>query len=67
MPTPEPNSDTLANTVATRIHADIVASELQEGDLFMTGEQVSEHYAVSRSISREALSQLRCPMRRKCR
>lgn len=59
MSMPEPNSDTLANTVATRIHADIVASELQEGDLFMTGEQVSEHYAVSRSISREALSQLR--------
>ncbi len=59
MNTPEPNSDTLANTLASRIHADIVASDLQEGELFMTGDQVSEHYAVSRSISREALSQLR--------
>jgi len=59
MSNPEPNSDTLANTLASRIHADIVASELQEGDLFMTGDQVSERYAVSRSISREALSQLR--------
>ena len=59
MSTPEPNSDTLANTLASRIHADIVASELQEGDLFMTGDQVSERYDVSRSISREALSQLR--------
>jgi DNA-binding FadR family transcriptional regulator len=56
---PEPNSETLANTLAERIHADIVASELQEGDLFMTGDQVSERYDVSRSISREALSQLR--------
>jgi GntR family transcriptional regulator, transcriptional repressor for pyruvate dehydrogenase complex len=59
MVAPEPNSETLANTLASRIHADIVASELQEGDLFMTGDQVSERYAVSRSISREALSQLR--------
>ena len=59
MPPHEPNSETLANTLATRIHADIVASELQEGEFFMTGDQVSERYHVSRSISREALSQLR--------
>jgi GntR family transcriptional regulator, transcriptional repressor for pyruvate dehydrogenase complex len=55
----EPNSETLANTVAERIHDDIIASELQEGDLFMTGDQVAERYSVSRSIAREALSQLR--------
>lgn len=55
----EPNTQTLANTLATRIHEDIVASELAEGDVFMTGDQVEEHYGVSRSIAREALSQLR--------
>ena len=59
MAKPEPNTDTLANTLASRIHADIVASDLQEGELFMTGDQVSARYNVSRSISREALSQLR--------
>ena len=50
---------TLANRLATRIHQDIIASDLSEGELFMTGDQVETHYAVSRSIAREALSQLR--------
>ena len=59
MSRPEPNSETLANTVASRIHADVVASNLQEGELFMTGEQVIARYHVSRSVAREALSQLR--------
>ncbi|GMV90448.1 MAG: GntR family transcriptional regulator [Candidatus Hydrogenedentota bacterium] len=55
----EPNTNTLANVIADRMHADIVASELQEDDFFMTGDQVAEHYGVSRSIAREALGQLR--------
>lgn len=55
----EPNTDTLANSVAAQIHNDIIRSGLQEGDLFMTGDQVVEHYQVSRTIAREALSQLR--------
>jgi DNA-binding FadR family transcriptional regulator len=59
MMTRSPNTETLANTLAIRIHEDIVASELAEGDVFMTGEQVEDHYGVSRSIAREALSQLR--------
>lgn len=49
---------TLAERVADRIHADIRQSNLKEGDLFMTGDQVAERYKVSRSIAREALSQL---------
>jgi len=56
---PEPNTNTLANVLADRIHADIVASELHEDDFFMTGDQVAHHYGVSRSIAREALGQLR--------
>ena len=59
MVTTEPNTDTLANSVAEQIYGDIVRSGLQEGDLFMTGDQVVEHYQVSRTIAREALSQLR--------
>lgn len=55
----EPNTNTLANVIADRMHADIVASELQEDDFFMTGDQVERHYGVSRSIAREALGQLR--------
>lgn len=54
-----PNKPTLASTLAARIHQDIIDSELREGDLFMTGDQVEQHYGVSRSITREALSQLR--------
>lgn len=55
----EPNSDTLANSVAERIYRDIVAAGLHEGDFFMTGDAVVERYQVSRTIAREALSQLR--------
>ncbi|MBX7259257.1 MAG: FCD domain-containing protein [Candidatus Hydrogenedentes bacterium] len=55
----EPNTDTLANSIAAQIHSDIIRSGLQEGDLFMTGDQVVERYGVSRTIAREALSQLR--------
>lgn len=55
----EPNTNTLANMLADRMHADIVASELQEDDFFMTGDQVAQQYGVSRSIAREALGQLR--------
>jgi GntR family transcriptional repressor for pyruvate dehydrogenase complex len=52
-------SGTLANRLASRIHEDIIAAGLSEGEFFMTGDQVEAHYAVSRSIAREALSQLR--------
>jgi GntR family transcriptional regulator, transcriptional repressor for pyruvate dehydrogenase complex len=55
----EPNTNTMANALADRIHADIAASELQEDELFMTGDQVVEHYEVSRSVARDAVSQLR--------
>ena len=55
----EPNTNTRANALADRIHADIAASELQEDELFMTGDQVVEHYEVSRSVARDAVSQLR--------
>ncbi len=55
----EPNSDTRANTLADEIFGDLVESGLREGDLFMTGDEVSSKYNVSRTIAREALSQLR--------
>lgn len=53
------DTGTLASRLARQIHDDIIASGLRAGELFMTGEQVEEKYAVSRSIAREALSQLR--------
>ncbi len=59
MERPAPQSDSLANRLALKIHEDIVASDLSEGEFFMTGDQVEAHYDVSRSIAREALSQLR--------
>ncbi len=49
---------TLSTTVANRIHADILASKLVEGDLFMTSDQIEERYEVSRTVAREAVSQL---------
>jgi GntR family transcriptional regulator, transcriptional repressor for pyruvate dehydrogenase complex len=52
------HSDTLANTVADQILEDILTSDLQAGDLFMTGDQVRERYAVSRSVAREAVSRI---------
>jgi len=51
-------SDTLANSVADQILADLRASGLHEGELFLTGDQVSKRYAVSRSIAREAVSRV---------
>ncbi|PCJ63152.1 MAG: GntR family transcriptional regulator [Candidatus Hydrogenedentota bacterium] len=56
---PIPNTQTLANTLASRIYDDILASDLTEGDVFMTGDQVEVQYGISRGIAREALSQLR--------
>lgn len=50
---------TLASRLASQIHEDIIAAGLSEGEFFMTGDQVEAHYSVSRSIAREALSQLR--------
>ena len=55
----EPNSDTLANSVAERIYSDILSAGLREGDFFMTGDAVAERYGVSRTVAREALGQLR--------
>lgn len=57
--TPQKNLHTLANTIANRIYFDTNEKKLREGDFFMTVEQVSEHYSVSRTIAREAVSQLR--------
>ncbi len=59
MSTREPNSQTLASALVERLHSDIAASDLREGDFFMTGDQVAERYDVSRGVAREALSQLR--------
>jgi len=55
----EPNSDTLANTVAERMRLDIIAAGLTDGDLFTTETEVTRRYGVSRNIAREAVSQLR--------
>ena len=52
-------ADTLANSLAERIHRDTIDRNLQEGDFFMTVDQVGSHYEVSRTIAREAVSQLR--------
>ncbi|MCC6486779.1 MAG: FadR family transcriptional regulator [Candidatus Hydrogenedentes bacterium] len=49
---------TMAGALADRMLDEILNSELKEGDLFMTGDQVTERYAVSRTVAREALSQL---------
>ena len=55
----EPNSDTRANSLADQIYHDILDSGLREGELFMTGDAVPARYSVSRTVAREALSQLR--------
>jgi GntR family transcriptional repressor for pyruvate dehydrogenase complex len=55
----EPNTDTLANTLADRIRQRIVGEGLSEGEFFMTEAGVAEQYTVSRNIAREAVSQLR--------
>ena len=53
------NADTLANTLADRIRQDAIEENLNEGDFFMTVDQVGDRYDVSRTIAREAVSQLR--------
>jgi len=58
-PTAEKNANSLANTLADRIHRDTIEKNLHEGDFFMTVDQIGDHYAVSRTIAREAVSQLR--------
>jgi GntR family transcriptional repressor for pyruvate dehydrogenase complex len=50
---------TMACTLAEKIHRDILSSGLKAGDLFMTSEQVAQRYDASRTVVREALSQLR--------
>lgn len=59
MQAPVPQSESQAQRLARRIHDDIVAAGLSAGEFFMTGDQVEQRYAVSRSVAREALSQLR--------
>jgi len=55
----EKNVHTLANKLADSIRRDTIEKNLHEGDFFMTVDQVGEHYGVSRTIAREAVSQLR--------
>lgn len=59
MQAPVSQSESQAQRLARRIHDDIVAAGLSAGEFFMTGDQVEQRYAVSRSVAREALSQLR--------
>lgn len=53
-----PKTDTLANQLADQMLEDIMVAELKEGDLFMTVQEVTEHYGVSRTIAREAIGKL---------
>ena len=55
----DPNTQTLTNTLAERIRDDLFRQNLAENELFMTESQLAEHYAVSRNVAREAVSQLR--------
>ena len=52
------DSESLADSLAARVHADIIAEGLREGEFFMTAEQLADRYAVSRSVAREAICQL---------
>lgn len=56
---PEPNSDTRVSSLTDRLYRDIIDSGLKEGDFFMTGDDVAVNYGVSRTVAREALSELR--------
>jgi DNA-binding FadR family transcriptional regulator len=49
----------MACSLAEKIHRDIVSSGLKAGELFMTSDQVAKRYDASRTVVREALSQLR--------
>lgn len=55
----EPNMDTLANNLAGQIRRQIAEKGLQEGEFFMTGDELAKQYGVSRGIAREAISQLK--------
>lgn len=58
-PDPHAQLPTMACTLAEKIHRDILSSGLKAGDLFMTSDQVAKRYDASRTVVREALSQLR--------
>lgn len=55
----EPKRQTRASALADTLYRDILDSGLREGELFMTGDNVALRYHVSRTVAREALSQLR--------
>jgi GntR family transcriptional repressor for pyruvate dehydrogenase complex len=55
----QPSSNTLADQVADRIRHQILSDGLAENDPFMTEAQVSQRYAVSRNVTREAVGRLR--------
>ncbi len=59
MKTSSNQTTTLSRDLAGRIQADVVASGLKRGDVFMTVDQISAHYGTSRTITREALNQLK--------
>ena len=48
----------LTSQLVEEIREQIIRSDQEKGELFMTVEQISEHYGVSRTIAREAASQL---------
>jgi DNA-binding FadR family transcriptional regulator len=50
---------TRAATLAEQIRRRIQAEQLRDGDLFMTEAQLAQEYGVSRSLTREAVGQLR--------
>jgi GntR family transcriptional repressor for pyruvate dehydrogenase complex len=52
-------SVTRAHELADELRQEIIARQLDEGELFMTEGQISERYGVSRNITREAVSRLR--------
>ena len=47
----EPNTDTLANTLADQIRTDIEKQKIEEGVLFMIGDEVASQCGVSRGIA----------------
>ncbi len=50
--------ETLAKRIADEMCTEIAASGLAEGERFMTLEQATKQYGVSRTIIREAVSRL---------
>ena len=51
-------TDTLVNQLADQMLKDIIAAELEEGELFMTVKEVIQRYGVSHTIAREAIGKL---------